>query len=1001
MSIAQQTIFLSYGRSDDHPDYHDENRSFMRQLYNDLTAQGYHVWWDRVSMPSRSLTFLKEIERAINGCNWLILVVGPNALGSEYVQAEWQHAYYSCKPIIPLLRHGDYDSIPDELKSFHSPDFRKDAQYQTVIKELFNLLSQSAPLAQLYKVPALQNWYVDRKDDIELGIKNIRAHLENPGELTGDQNLVVLHGLGGSGKSTLAAALAQDCRTRRTYVDGVFWLDIGKKPDLSLHMGDIGVVFGDNRDEYPDLERAKLQLSRVLAGRSALIVLDDVWDHEVVNVFSFSGNQCCILVTTRNEGMARLVGGGRQSVDVLKDEESTTLLQKRIGLDTSEVDPSVEKILSLLGNHTLAVNLVAAKLSGKSIHQVQRYADRLEKRIKQGSVFEIFDLPKDKTTSLFTSISLSYDDLKPQLQGRFRALGIFAEATKMRLAAVQVVWGDEDDWDTETDLEFFEDQSLLTQDEDGDGFYRMHDLVSNYAQTLLGEGEHKHYQARYHTYLLVTPAEPDHIEANRHQFESINTSLSALTQFDEMETIEDAQVIAEAIRASILETLGDGDIDLREQLFDSEAIARAQMSWAQYANDYGMLRFVIRHGWFVLALTNDPIVKLDALLILTSSLSRTGRLARAVEISRTAEQLAQDTDQISKMALARNHIGVVYAQNGELDAALEQFQSSLKLARQTNDKPNEARALNNIGNIAYFRGQLDEAATYYAQSAEAYIALDDKYGAASILNNTGLMLRSQNKYIEAMENYKKALEISEERQHHQLRILIVTNLIDVCRAMGDLQLAAHYGEMAHQSTLRTVSDAYDGRVSLGLGVVALYRGDYAEAKKHLEHANELMAKSEFSEDHGAVLDFLGRTHYNLGEFEKAVVSLDKALEAWQQFVGEEMNTYTVNSTVYKALILYREKNIAEAQQLIEPVLTYVKENGIFNVDEPVAPYVVGYEIFRETDLDRAQSLLREGYDLLQMLTGQFTDKDQRAKYMKNIPANRRLLTFWDEQAKTI
>lgn len=50
------TIFLSYAREDDEP--------FVQQLQADLTARGFDVWWDRVSMPARGLTFLHEIRDA-------------------------------------------------------------------------------------------------------------------------------------------------------------------------------------------------------------------------------------------------------------------------------------------------------------------------------------------------------------------------------------------------------------------------------------------------------------------------------------------------------------------------------------------------------------------------------------------------------------------------------------------------------------------------------------------------------------------------------------------------------------------------------------------------------------------------------------------------------------------------------------------------------------------------------------------------------------------------
>ena len=74
-----QRIFISYAREDDEP--------FAGRIYDDLTKAGFEVWWDRVSMPSRQLTFQQEIADAIRSHDRLILIVGPRAAASDYVRA--------------------------------------------------------------------------------------------------------------------------------------------------------------------------------------------------------------------------------------------------------------------------------------------------------------------------------------------------------------------------------------------------------------------------------------------------------------------------------------------------------------------------------------------------------------------------------------------------------------------------------------------------------------------------------------------------------------------------------------------------------------------------------------------------------------------------------------------------------------------------------------------------------------------------------------------------
>ena len=104
------SIFLSYARGDDGEPF-DPATSFVARLHRDLTAAGFDVWFDRVSMPSRSLTFHQEIRDAVAACDRLVLVVGPKAAESLYVRQEWQFAYFEAEKIVtPILRCGDYST---------------------------------------------------------------------------------------------------------------------------------------------------------------------------------------------------------------------------------------------------------------------------------------------------------------------------------------------------------------------------------------------------------------------------------------------------------------------------------------------------------------------------------------------------------------------------------------------------------------------------------------------------------------------------------------------------------------------------------------------------------------------------------------------------------------------------------------------------------------------------------------------------------------------------
>lgn len=69
------------------------------------------------------------------------------------------------------------------------------------------------------------------------------------------------------------------------------------RPNLQAR---IGVHFGDDRDNYQSKGDGALVLSRVLRDKAALIVLDDVWDHKLIDRFPINGTACRLLITTRS-----------------------------------------------------------------------------------------------------------------------------------------------------------------------------------------------------------------------------------------------------------------------------------------------------------------------------------------------------------------------------------------------------------------------------------------------------------------------------------------------------------------------------------------------------------------------------------------------------------------------------------------------------------------------------------------------------------------------------
>jgi hypothetical protein len=127
-------IFLSYARGDDEP--------FVLELYEYLTARGFKVWWDKVSLSVQHIIFFHEIKRAIEACDCLIAVMGPKAVESYYVRAEWQHALFLTKEVLPILRLENFELVPQPLKNLQCLDCRNYRHYSEALSDLCQILTK-------------------------------------------------------------------------------------------------------------------------------------------------------------------------------------------------------------------------------------------------------------------------------------------------------------------------------------------------------------------------------------------------------------------------------------------------------------------------------------------------------------------------------------------------------------------------------------------------------------------------------------------------------------------------------------------------------------------------------------------------------------------------------------------------------------------------------------------------------------------------------------------
>jgi len=128
--------------------YSHEDREFALRLANDLRANGAQIWMDKLDIRAGQ-NWDTEVEKAVDQCARMIVVLSPDAVGSEQVKNEFMAAIKAGKEVIPVFFREC--RVPLQLGRRHYADFR--SNYAVGLEELLaSLGSEPEPMT----IPAAQ-----------------------------------------------------------------------------------------------------------------------------------------------------------------------------------------------------------------------------------------------------------------------------------------------------------------------------------------------------------------------------------------------------------------------------------------------------------------------------------------------------------------------------------------------------------------------------------------------------------------------------------------------------------------------------------------------------------------------------------------------------------------------------------------------------------------------------------------------------------------------------
>jgi DNA-binding SARP family transcriptional activator/tetratricopeptide (TPR) repeat protein len=643
--------------------------------------------------------------------------------------------------------------------------------------------------------------------------------------------VVALEGMPGVGKTSVGVYWAR--QNLHHFPGGQLFVNLngnglGRLVSADDAMSRLLYDLGVPADLIPaNVEQRAGKLNHLLAGRQALVFLDNVEDSAHVRPLLDAMSECLVLITSRARLSGLVIRDGVDSLTVrpLSAEDSISLLRAEIGDERASEDLAALHDLALLtAGLPLALRIVGHNVAGRPQARLTEIAQELDGH--SALVTSLTDVD-DEMATVPGAFSLSYNALSVATARLFRRLGLHPSPTFSAHAASALFGQDAEA--TEPHLKSLTAMHLLEQE---GRLYRLHDLLHAYAADLTNREEHS---------------------TDRH---------AALTRMADwyFRTAINAKAVLAPHSLSIPAMASGTDVIPLTFENDQEAI---RWCGQERSNLIATIRCAAENGLFeyawrmpaglwdafersgfkddflrVLPLALDATRSLgdrqaEAWMLNTLGRVHFGRRDYQPALAYFEEGLAvaRQIEDLAFEAAGQHNIACVWLELGKLDAALEIYQQTLHLQRDAGARDGEAHTLHRLGDAHHRRGMPEKAIDCYRDALRIRREIRHIRGQADTLAALGKLYQGRAEYDEALDHCSRALELYEQAQD---KVAAADTLTQLAAIYYDTQEFKESIRCAHQAIAlsRLTQDSLTRARALDfLGRAQLATTDSAAARK--------------------------------------------------------------------------------------------------------------------------------------------------------------------------
>ncbi|WP_241989715.1 MULTISPECIES: AfsR/SARP family transcriptional regulator [unclassified Streptomyces] len=707
-------------------------------------------------------------------------------------------------------------------------------------------------------------------------------------------------GMAGVGKTALAVATAQ--LLADAYPDGQLYIDLrGHSPaedplTARAALATLLRLLGAPAFSIPvELEGRTALWRTMLAGRRAVIVLDDATGPTQVRPLLPSGESCLTIVTSRRH-LTGIPQALSVALDVLPEADAIELFRRFAGEARTRDTGQIARIVRMCGLLPLAIELVAHRFRARTSWTLGVLAERLARSPER--LAEIHSA--DQEQEMARAFALSYRGLTAQQRTAFRRLGLHPgpEFTTPAAAALLDLPYDT----TERLLEGLVACHLLR--EPVPDRYRYHDLLREYACSLSesadGEEERRRALERLTDFYVATADLADRAAYPRR----VRPAVPAPARPEPRPLLRDAAGARSWLASERGNLLAVEEYARRNGAAGQAArLACVLAGFLQTECHWHDARKLLGHAVAVWDRPDgDASALCHALIDLCAADASVGYYEEAAEAGERALDLARTLRDRPAEAAALRVLGSLNWHLGENRKALVLLQKSFALVSRTGDTWEQARSRNNIAVTMLFLGERERALHHFLKALEGFRNADDRTASAKTLNNIGELQMQSGDVTAARRSFEESLTFLEAGGNRYDRTTVRRNLAETVMESGDSETALlMFGEALTE--FAALGDRKSQAETLvGIGEAHWRLGRVDESGRRLLEALKIAQNIGAAHHEVQALRRLGRADFAAGRLTDAAdrLRMAVAVAARTDDVAEETAARTLLAAVLRA-----------------------------------------------------------------------------------------------------